>query len=186
MSCCEQVPPYYSSNPPRLSTAQLAKFAQETLFYMFYAMPGDEAQVFAADELSQRGWWFHKEHKVSSSSGLSKSMTRPSENVQPDPALPGTSCRSLQQTSCRSAAGGSTRSTRSACKLLHAISRLNGRLSCSGNQCSSSVCGWRDVAARAGEHEVMYSLDTSKSTSLALPGNEAQVFAADGLSQCGW
>lgn len=65
-----QVPPYYNSNPPRLGTAQLAKFAQETLFYMFYAMPGDEAQVFAADELSQRGWWFHKEHKVRSRSSL--------------------------------------------------------------------------------------------------------------------
>ena len=27
-------------------------------------MPGDEAQVFAADELARRGWTFHKEYKV--------------------------------------------------------------------------------------------------------------------------
>ena len=58
------MPPYYSNNPPKLSTAHVAKFAQETLFYIFYSMPGDEAQVFAADELCHRGWWFHKEHKV--------------------------------------------------------------------------------------------------------------------------
>ena len=62
--CMLQVPPYYSSNPPRLNTQQLGKFAQETLFYMFYAMAGDEAQIFAADELCTRGWYFHKEHKV--------------------------------------------------------------------------------------------------------------------------
>ena len=62
-----QVPQYYSTNPPKLSTAHVAKFAQETLFYIFYSMPGDEAQVFAADELCHRGWWFHKEHKVNTS-----------------------------------------------------------------------------------------------------------------------
>ena len=32
--CLVQVLPYYSSNPPRLNTAQLAKFAQETLLPM--------------------------------------------------------------------------------------------------------------------------------------------------------
>ena len=65
------MPPYYSQNPPKLSTAHVAKFAQETLFYMFYSMPGDEAQVFAADELCHRGWWFHKEHKVGALTHLS-------------------------------------------------------------------------------------------------------------------
>ena len=41
-----------------------AKFQQETLFYIFYSMPGKEAQLFAADELVQRGWGFHKELKA--------------------------------------------------------------------------------------------------------------------------
>jgi len=36
------------------------KFQQETLFYIFYSMPGDEAQLYAADELVARGWGFHK------------------------------------------------------------------------------------------------------------------------------
>ena len=30
----------------------------------FYSMPGKEAQLFAADELVQRGWGFHKELKA--------------------------------------------------------------------------------------------------------------------------
>ena len=40
------------------------KFQQETLFYIFYSMPGDEAQLYAADELIARGWGFHKELKA--------------------------------------------------------------------------------------------------------------------------
>lgn len=31
---------------------------------MFYSMPGDEAQLLAADELSCRGWWFHRRYKL--------------------------------------------------------------------------------------------------------------------------
>ncbi len=38
----------------------LSKFKEESLFYTFYSMPGDEAQLIAADELSVRGWWFHR------------------------------------------------------------------------------------------------------------------------------
>ena len=33
---------------------------QDTLFYIFYSMPNDEAQLFAADELAHRGWWYHR------------------------------------------------------------------------------------------------------------------------------
>lgn len=51
-------------NPPRLQPGHFAKFQLETLMYVFYSMPGDEAQVFAADELAVRGWWFHKEFKA--------------------------------------------------------------------------------------------------------------------------
>lgn len=59
-----QVPECYRHNPPRLQPGYFSKFAQETLFYIFYSMPGDEAQVLAADELCNRGWAFHKEFKV--------------------------------------------------------------------------------------------------------------------------
>jgi CCR4-NOT transcription complex subunit 2 len=42
---CAQVPECYRHNPPRLQPGYFGKFAQETLFYIFYSMPGDEAQV---------------------------------------------------------------------------------------------------------------------------------------------
>ena len=56
----EQVPACYLHAPPRLQPGYFAKFQQDTLFYIFYSMPGDEAQLLAADELSARQWWFHK------------------------------------------------------------------------------------------------------------------------------
>ncbi len=55
-----QVPACYLHAPPRLQPGYFAKFQQDTLFYIFYSMPGDEAQLLAADELSARQWWFHK------------------------------------------------------------------------------------------------------------------------------
>ena len=39
-------------------------FADETLFYIFYAMPRDELQLAAARELCRNDWKFHKELKV--------------------------------------------------------------------------------------------------------------------------
>ena len=57
-------PPCYLHTPPALVPGHFGRFALETLFYCFYAMPGDEAQLFAADELSRRGWTFHKEYRV--------------------------------------------------------------------------------------------------------------------------
>lgn len=54
------MPACYLHNPPRLQPGYFAKFQQDTLFYIFYSMPGDEAQLLAADELSARQWWFHK------------------------------------------------------------------------------------------------------------------------------
>lgn len=59
-----QLPACYTQQAPRLQLACFTKFQLETLFYIFYSMPGDEAQLFAADELSTRGWWFHKELKT--------------------------------------------------------------------------------------------------------------------------
>jgi len=59
-----QVPSCYLHLPPRLQPGYFGKFQQETLFYIFYSMPGDEAQLLAADELANRGWWYHKEMKT--------------------------------------------------------------------------------------------------------------------------
>ena len=38
---------------------KIASFADETLFYIFYPMPGDRMQDSAARELNVRGWRFH-------------------------------------------------------------------------------------------------------------------------------
>jgi CCR4-NOT transcription complex subunit 2 len=37
---------------------------EETLFYVFYSMPLDEAQFIAADELYSRGWFWHRRFKL--------------------------------------------------------------------------------------------------------------------------
>jgi CCR4-NOT transcription complex subunit 2 len=58
-----EVPACYKHTPPRLQPGHLAKFKEETLFYIFYSMPQDEAQLIAADELYSRGWWWHKKYR---------------------------------------------------------------------------------------------------------------------------
>lgn len=45
------------------SVTKIASFADETLFYIFYAMPGDRMQELAARELFVRGWRFYKPTK---------------------------------------------------------------------------------------------------------------------------
>lgn len=57
------VPPCYDQKAPQLQANHYAKFQDNTLFYIFYSMPRDEAQLYAADELSNRGWFFHKDLK---------------------------------------------------------------------------------------------------------------------------
>ncbi|PRW45154.1 putative NOT transcription complex subunit VIP2 isoform X2 [Chlorella sorokiniana] len=59
-----KVPACYLHSPPRLQPGYFSKFQPDTLFYIFYGMPGDEAQLFAADELAARGWYYHKEYKA--------------------------------------------------------------------------------------------------------------------------
>ena len=49
-----QVPQCYLHTPPRLQPGYFQKFQPDTLFYIFYGMPGDEAQLFAAEELGAR------------------------------------------------------------------------------------------------------------------------------------
>ena len=60
------MPDCYRRPVPKLKAGYFGKFQIETLFYIFYSMPGDEAQVFAADELCTRNWAYHKELKVAS------------------------------------------------------------------------------------------------------------------------
>jgi CCR4-NOT transcription complex subunit 2 len=59
-----RLPTCYLHPPPRLQPAHFALFSRDTLFYIFYGMPGDEAQLYAADQLASRGWYFHKELKA--------------------------------------------------------------------------------------------------------------------------
>ncbi|KAG0621700.1 hypothetical protein M758_3G042500 [Ceratodon purpureus] len=58
------LPACYVQRAPRLQPGYFSKFQQDTLFYIFYSMPNDEAQLYAADELYNRGWFYHKDHKI--------------------------------------------------------------------------------------------------------------------------
>jgi hypothetical protein len=55
------LPACYYIAPPTLKTSHLAKFTNETLFYVFYNMPRDQMQVLASKELYNRGWKYHKQ-----------------------------------------------------------------------------------------------------------------------------
>ena len=50
--------------PPALKTGHLSKFQLETLFYIFYALPKDVLQAYAAQELYSREWRYHGESKL--------------------------------------------------------------------------------------------------------------------------
>ncbi|XP_073139462.1 probable NOT transcription complex subunit VIP2 isoform X2 [Henckelia pumila] len=54
---------YYAKQPPPLSQAYFSKYQLDTLFYIFYSMPKDEAQLYSANELYNRGWFYHKEQR---------------------------------------------------------------------------------------------------------------------------
>eukprot|EP01018_Ginkgo_biloba_P014586 Gb_29925 [translate_table: standard] len=55
------LPECYAQQSPSLQQAYFAKFQQATLFYIFYSMPNDEAQLYAANELYRRSWFYHRE-----------------------------------------------------------------------------------------------------------------------------
>ncbi|KAF2941184.1 probable NOT transcription complex subunit VIP2 isoform X2 [Oryza sativa Japonica Group] len=55
---------YNAEQPPPLQPIHFQKFQTLTLFYIFYSMPRDEAQLCAASELYNRGWFYHKEVRV--------------------------------------------------------------------------------------------------------------------------
>lgn len=54
----------YYNQPPVLKTTHLSKFHLETLFYIFYSMPKDVLQAYAAQELYSRDWRYHVELKI--------------------------------------------------------------------------------------------------------------------------
>lgn len=58
------LPQCYYMQPPALKTGHLGKFLLETLFYIFYAMPRDILQAYAAQELYNRDWRYHKDLKL--------------------------------------------------------------------------------------------------------------------------
>ncbi|WCJ41160.1 NOT2 / NOT3 / NOT5 family [Euphorbia peplus] len=55
---------YYAKQPPALHQGYFSKFTVETLFYIFYSMPKEEAQLYAANELYNRGWFYHKDIRL--------------------------------------------------------------------------------------------------------------------------
>lgn len=55
---------YYVKQPLSLQQRLFSKFHLGTLFYIFYSMPKDEAQIYAAYELYSRGWFYHKEAQM--------------------------------------------------------------------------------------------------------------------------
>ncbi|KAJ6805773.1 putative NOT transcription complex subunit VIP2 isoform X2 [Iris pallida] len=55
---------YYARPAPRLQEGHFERFHLSTLFYIFYSMPRDEAQLFAAHALYSRGWFYHKEQQL--------------------------------------------------------------------------------------------------------------------------
>ena len=59
-----QLPMCYYMQPPALKTGHLSKFQLETLFYIFYALPKDVLQAYAAQELYTRAWRYHVDLKL--------------------------------------------------------------------------------------------------------------------------
>lgn len=50
----------YIREPIKPKKNHFQKFTDETLFYMFYYMPKDSLQIYAADELCYRNWLYNK------------------------------------------------------------------------------------------------------------------------------
>ncbi|CAL5349282.1 unnamed protein product [Camellia sinensis] len=55
---------YYVKQLAILNQSYFMKFPMDTLFYIFYSMPKDEAQLCAAYELYNRGWFYHRELRL--------------------------------------------------------------------------------------------------------------------------
>ncbi|RKP08612.1 hypothetical protein THASP1DRAFT_5607, partial [Thamnocephalis sphaerospora] len=72
-----RLPPCYLMQPAPPAQQKMSVFSEETLFYIFYAMPQDVLQDAAAQELYTRSWRYHKELRL----WLTKDSTAP-EPVQ--------------------------------------------------------------------------------------------------------
>eukprot|EP00890_Picochlorum_soloecismus_P003873 jgi/Picsp_1/4487/NSC_06708-R1_protein len=59
-----RIPDSFLSPAPQLVAEHWQYFKPDTLFYIFYGMPGDDSQLRAAEELTRRGWMYHKELKT--------------------------------------------------------------------------------------------------------------------------
>ena len=57
-------PPPTLPLPPSRFQGHFSKFQLETLFYIFYNMPRDTLQAYAATELYNRDWRYHKDLKL--------------------------------------------------------------------------------------------------------------------------
>ncbi|GAB4843702.1 Probable NOT transcription complex subunit vip2 [Ancistrocladus abbreviatus] len=55
---------YCAKEPPPLHQGYFSKLRLEALFYIFYSMPKDETQLYAANELYNRGWFYHRDHRM--------------------------------------------------------------------------------------------------------------------------
>ncbi|KAE9396108.1 hypothetical protein BT96DRAFT_861243 [Gymnopus androsaceus JB14] len=58
------LPACYNVQPPPPGPSKVTAFSDETLFFMFYSSPRDALQEIAAQELFNRNWRFHKEHRL--------------------------------------------------------------------------------------------------------------------------
>lgn len=59
-----KIPPCYEMPAPALKGSHLKKFHNHSLFYMFFSMPRDILQAYAAKELHSRGWRFNKDLRL--------------------------------------------------------------------------------------------------------------------------
>jgi len=57
------LPDCYLEHSCQIKASHLKKIQQETLFYVFYNMPRDVLQCYAAGELYERRWAYHAEYK---------------------------------------------------------------------------------------------------------------------------
>lgn len=55
---------YNLSKPKELLDGDIKTFSDPVLFYVFYNMPNDRAQIQAASQLQQRGWVYVEEEMI--------------------------------------------------------------------------------------------------------------------------
>jgi len=78
-----KLPECYYMQPPALKTGHLQQFQPETLFYIFYALPKDVLQAYAAQELYTREWRYHSDLKLwFKRAGPADGMPTPPSTVQ--------------------------------------------------------------------------------------------------------